>query len=510
MQIAPPGQKVVSIWNSSRVAEAVSFCLVAAALIGVPFLCPSTSLARSQSQSDLSLEEQLRAEYKLTTIKWESGRADVGTQGVVLVIQKGGILGVQPGSAVICPAKFEDGQLKAPTGFCRAMVRSASHELGTGESVYVTKVDVNVKKGQISFFIIECDACNGGSQASSYKSDVVFQFNKDFLETASVNAVEQTIGAVFGLKGESALGGQQAAAGQTVASSETAGTSSQSAPPNQSGNEQQAEVSSPRNPTQGTLQNEDIVKMLAAGLPQEVVIAKIKTSLCQFDTSPDALIKLKEKGASAALLTAMMERGKVPTPTNSGPATTTDVPSSYGYYVFDGARYQELTSTPVSVVMGIHTVISSEIGYAVDGFRGDPAQSFFTQKPVFIVYQQNVNIAAAHLSKLQFVSQMRAFQFNFNNTSPQFFSNVYGVDYNQPVSVNLWRTEPNYVPMKTQPVAGRDGMFRIVPETALEPGRYALFFGDLIRPASMIFAARAGASQGDGFYFAIGTSKSSP
>lgn len=55
------------------------------------------------------------------------------------------------------------------------------------------------------------------------------------------------------------------------------------------------------------LQNDDILKMAKAGLDDSIIIAKIKSSKCQFDTAPDTLITLKQGGVSSAVLRAMTE-----------------------------------------------------------------------------------------------------------------------------------------------------------------------------------------------------------
>jgi hypothetical protein len=47
--------------------------------------------------------------------------------------------------------------------------------------------------------------------------------------------------------------------------------------------------------------------MVKAGLDDSIIIAKIKTSKCQFDTTPDTLITLKQSGASAAVMRAMTQ-----------------------------------------------------------------------------------------------------------------------------------------------------------------------------------------------------------
>jgi hypothetical protein len=58
------------------------------------------------------------------------------------------------------------------------------------------------------------------------------------------------------------------------------------------------------------LQNEDVIKMAKAGFDDAIIIAKISSSKCQFDTSTDALILLKKSGVSAAVLKAMLGAGK--------------------------------------------------------------------------------------------------------------------------------------------------------------------------------------------------------
>jgi hypothetical protein len=59
-----------------------------------------------------------------------------------------------------------------------------------------------------------------------------------------------------------------------------------------------------------TLQNQDVIKMVKAGLDDSLIIAKIGSSKCQFDTSTDALIQLKQSGVSAIVLKAIVGAGK--------------------------------------------------------------------------------------------------------------------------------------------------------------------------------------------------------
>lgn len=55
-----------------------------------------------------------------------------------------------------------------------------------------------------------------------------------------------------------------------------------------------------------TLNNESIVKLHKLGFEDSVIIEKIRTSICKFDTSTDALMKLKEEGVSSSVITTMI------------------------------------------------------------------------------------------------------------------------------------------------------------------------------------------------------------
>jgi hypothetical protein len=69
--------------------------------------------------------------------------------------------------------------------------------------------------------------------------------------------------------------------------------------------EKQAEPQKSAAATQ--LTNEQIIQMVAAKLPDDVIIATIRKSGSKFDLTSDALIKLKTAGVSDAVLRAMMQ-----------------------------------------------------------------------------------------------------------------------------------------------------------------------------------------------------------
>lgn len=65
--------------------------------------------------------------------------------------------------------------------------------------------------------------------------------------------------------------------------------------------------------------NLEVIKLLEAGMPESVVISSIEKTSPRFDTSAAALIKLKEKGATPAILKAVLNSGQ-PAKSGSSPA----------------------------------------------------------------------------------------------------------------------------------------------------------------------------------------------
>jgi hypothetical protein len=56
-----------------------------------------------------------------------------------------------------------------------------------------------------------------------------------------------------------------------------------------------------------TMKNAEVVELVKSGLSEGIIVAKIKGSKTEFDTSSTALVKLKESGVSDNLILAMIE-----------------------------------------------------------------------------------------------------------------------------------------------------------------------------------------------------------
>jgi hypothetical protein len=162
-----------------------------------------THTTKAQGNSGQSLADQLKAQYKVARLATDSTGLRVVETGTVLVVQKGGLLGTPPISAVVCPSTYEAGNLHPPNGFCKSMIANIARFLDNGERVYPLKLEVNSKNDKISLTFIECDACNGATQPSSFRSQIVFHFPKDYLETANAGKVTDTINQVLAFENAS-------------------------------------------------------------------------------------------------------------------------------------------------------------------------------------------------------------------------------------------------------------------------------------------------------------------
>jgi tetratricopeptide (TPR) repeat protein len=247
--------------------------------------------ARAQDAPASLLADQLKTQYRLAKMGTDSNIMEAGT---VLVIQTDGILGVPLGSGDGCPATYKDGALHAPSADAKTHCGKDARKLNTGEKVYALKIEVDSKKDRVSLLIVECSSCNGAPPLASYKSQIVFQFPNGYLAAAEVGQIKDVISQVLTIDNGTNEAQRQARDGQ----------------------------SSPE-----VLTNDDIIKLAQAKLPDSVILAKIKSSNFDFDTSPDALIKLKRAGVSDSVLQAIVDASAQPPPSDSAENSPAAAPS---------------------------------------------------------------------------------------------------------------------------------------------------------------------------------------
>jgi hypothetical protein len=259
------------------------------------------------------------------------------------------------------------------------------------------------------------------------------------------------------------------------------------------------------------LKNDDIVKMVQAGLDDTIIITKIKSSQCDFDTSTDALISLKKRGVSNAVLTAMA--GAISPAASSTQSSTPSVPTEYGYYLLGDNGYALLAPSPVEIVTGLRQVMLNAT-FVVDGFSKDLAPiDIAIPSPTWLAYEQNIDVTALHLVKLDFVTSMQAQEFDIgqvaNGGALDQFQNIYGVARTASIRVNLWGPQASEIQLRVEPVPERTGMFRLSPQSDLAPGRYALYYRNALHP-NLIVNYKGSVDQDGVFYFKVSPTSASP
>ena len=79
---------------------------------------------------------------------------------------------------------------------------------------------------------------------------------------------------------------------------------------------------------QAVLNNDAIIKMVKAGLGEDIVLSTIKAQPGQYATSADDLIALKKAGVPDKILAAIMEKGSAPAVNPPAPAGGTPAPAA--------------------------------------------------------------------------------------------------------------------------------------------------------------------------------------
>src|SRR5580704_14117956 len=76
------------------------------------------SPARAQDNTEASLGEKLRGQYKLVKLGADSTGLKVIDAGTVLVVHGKSVFGTPPANLGMCTASFQDGNLHPPTSLC--------------------------------------------------------------------------------------------------------------------------------------------------------------------------------------------------------------------------------------------------------------------------------------------------------------------------------------------------------------------------------------------------------
>jgi uncharacterized membrane protein YgcG len=166
------------------------------------------------------LEDQLKAQYTLVKMGADSSGAAVVEAGTILVVKKGGILGVPYSDQSIFSTKYESGAVHSPNPVGQKVFGHFMSRIGQqapttqffqkDTKVYPARLAVTLEKDQVVIGIVACDSCNNTDPKTFYKADVVFQFPKGTLAKTSPPQVEDTIAGLLAIDDSGGdQGGQQ-------------------------------------------------------------------------------------------------------------------------------------------------------------------------------------------------------------------------------------------------------------------------------------------------------------
>ena len=294
----------------------------------------------------------------------------VGEPGSVLVIQQDGLTAIPATYGVYWYSNFKGGRIKGSViQHGGSVAISERRPLQVGEKVYLVTMEMN--QAEIVLYVQSCGTCDAAAPDASevpYRARLAFGFQKGYLTSSTPKEIQDTIGQVFAIEVGQPIRKSEAST-STASSTETplmklpstyvsaqAQTDWLRLDANQSFSLQEAgqsyhgtfvvngnalelsigesnvktsakiqgnklidsggqtwvlqKRSAEYPPGEAVLRNEDVIKMAKAGLDDAIIVSKISSSKCQFDTSADTLVRLKQSGVSAAVLKAMVGAGK--------------------------------------------------------------------------------------------------------------------------------------------------------------------------------------------------------
>lgn len=234
---------------------------------------------------------------------------------------------------------------------------------------------------------------------------------------------------------------------------------------------------------QQVLNNDSVVKMVKAGLSDDVVVATINSSPGQYTTNPDGLIALKQAGVTDKVIAAMITKGSAgstPSSPPTQPAVSNDPndprsPHEAGIWVNGRGKMVELEPSVYSsgktggmlataMTYGIaKTKIKAVIRNAHSNTRvSDPGAAFYFY---FEVTEAGLSNASTPFGGTTTPNEYVLIKFDVKNNSRETVTgklNAYGasggVDDKTAVDFTYEKLSP--------------GVYKVTPKKALEKGEY--------------------------------------
>lgn len=216
------------------------------------------------------------------------------------------------------------------------------------------------------------------------------------------------------------------------------------------------------------LTNDDIVTMVQAGLPTDVVIEKIKTSKTAFDTSTDELVKLKKAGVGSDIIRVMVNpaaEAKGGTPASPWVDSNAPAPCQ----VPPGSTPPWLSGTsPAMWYSNPDKADRVELTYE----RGTITHVGFAGFGASLLVLHPIKASARVSGRAQFLSCMNPsdaplVHFSLDNKSDERNTSVGKIT---PWNISFHISEDDLVPFKSEKTP--EGYYKITPNAPLTSGEY--------------------------------------
>ncbi|MFL6259682.1 MAG: hypothetical protein ACJ76Y_08225 [Thermoanaerobaculia bacterium] len=222
-------------------------------------------------------------------------------------------------------------------------------------------------------------------------------------------------------------------------------------------------------PTQKPLSNDDVLSMVQAGLPQDVVIEKIKSSKTAFDTSTEALVSLKKAGVSSDIIRIMVNPNAESKPAGTGASPWGSDNAPVGCQVPPGGQPPWLSgASPAMWLVKPEKTERTEINYE----RGTITHVGFAGFGARLLVLHPIKAALRVNSQTQFLSCINPtdaplVHFSLDNESDERNTSV---GRTTPFNMTFNISEGDLVKYKFEKTP--DGYFKITPEAPLKSGEY--------------------------------------
>ena len=164
-----------------------------------------------------------------------------------------------------------------------------------------------------------------------------------------------------------------------------------------------------------SMTNDSVVRMVKAGLSDDLIVDTIQNQPGQFQTDPDAMIALKQANVSDRVIAAMVNKSRVKLSGPEAPVVLADVNEIGVYYKDKTGKWQPVDPEIVHIKSGgflkstaTHNIIKEDRNGHIDGRESKLA----LQRPIqFLVYAPaGVDIAEYDMLRFRLNSNSREFR----------------------------------------------------------------------------------------------------